>query len=136
MFNRIDQELDLSSKALSLRSYRQELLASNIANADTPNYKARDFDFKAALANSMGGAGGGGVQMSKTSAGHLDASDGSSGMPGVTVQYRGEYQSSVDGNTVNMDIERSNFIENSLQMEALLTFVHSHVQVMNLALQS
>ena len=133
MTNRIDQELDFSHKALNLRTYRQELLASNIANADTPNYKARDFDFKSALAGKMGNATMGDVQMIKTSAGHIDAAG--SGMPGVSVQYRSEYQGAVDGNTVNTDIERSAFAENAVQVEALLTFVREQVKAMNLALQ-
>ena len=134
MINRIDQELEFTHKALTLRNYRQELLASNIANADTPNYKARDFDFKSALAGSLGNATMGDVQMHTTSAGHIAATGGA--MPGVNLQYRSEYQGSVDGNTVNMDIERSAFIENSVQIEALLTFMHSNAQAMNLALQS
>src|SRR5262245_36887179 len=120
MIDRIDQELSFSRQALNLRTYRQEVLASNIANADTPHYKARDFDFKTALAGSMGGAASG-VTLNKTASGHLDASG--AGMAGVNLTYRGEYQGSVDGNTVNMDIERSAFAENSVQVEALLTFV-------------
>jgi flagellar basal-body rod protein FlgB len=132
MINRIDQELNFSRNALNLRTYRQELLASNIANADTPNYKARDFDFKTALAAKLGAAGGD-VAMNKTSAAHLDSAAG--GMPGVNTQYRSEYQGSVDGNTVNMDIERSAFAENSVHVEALLTFVREQVKTMNLALQ-
>lgn len=133
MINRIDQELNFSRNALNLRTYRQELLASNIANADTPHYKARDFDFKSALAGRLAGTTTGDVQMNKTAAGHLDAGGG--GISGVSVGYRGEYQGAVDGNTVNMDIERSAFAENSVQVEALLTFIREQVKVMNLALQ-
>jgi flagellar basal-body rod protein FlgB len=55
MINRIDSELGFHQRALSLRAYRQEVLASNIANADTPHYKARDIDFKASLQGAMGG---------------------------------------------------------------------------------
>lgn len=133
MISRLDQEINFTRNALNLRTYRQELLASNLANADTPNYKARDFDFKTALSGSMGGATVGDVQMSRTAAGHLDAAVG--GMPGVSVQYRGEYQGSVDGNTVNADIERSAFAENAVHVEALLTFIREQVKTMNLALQ-
>lgn len=133
MINRLDQELNFNRNALNLRTYRQELLASNIANADTPNYKARDFDFKAALAGRMGARTVGNVQMSMSSARHLDASG--SGIPGVSVQYRSEYQGAVDGNTVNMDTERSAFAENAVQVEAMLTFIREQVKVMNLALQ-
>ncbi len=128
----IDQELNVSRTALNLRTYRQELLASNIANADTPNYKARDFDFKNAFVTAMAGSNLGAVQLDKTSPMHLEATG--IGMPGVNTLYRGEYQGSVDGNTVNMDIERSAFAENSVQSEALLTFIREQVKVMNLAL--
>ena len=133
MSNRIDQELGFNSAALNLRAYRQEMLASNIANADTPHYKARDFDFKTAFANSMAAVNMDGVAMQKTSAAHLDGAG--AGMPGVNAQYRSEYQGSVDGNTVNMDIERSAFTENAVHSEALLTFIREQVKVMNLALQ-
>lgn len=133
MINRLDQELSFSRNALNLRTYRQELLASNIANADTPHYKARDFDFKTALAGSMGARAAGDVRMSKTSAGHLDVSG--SGVPGVSVQYRNEYQGAVDGNTVNMDIERSAFAENAVQVEAMLTFIQGKFRTLSLALQ-
>lgn len=133
MINRIDQELNFNRNVLNLRTYRQELLASNIANADTPHYKARDIDFKAALFGSLGARLVGDVQMNKTAAGHLDASG--SGIPGVSVQYRSEYQGAVDGNTVNMDTERSAFAENSVQVEAMITFIREQVKVMNLALQ-
>lgn len=128
----IDQELNPVRTALNLRTYRQELLASNIANADTPYYKARDFDFKSAFANAMTAANLGAVQLDKTSPMHMEATG--IGMPGVNTLYRAEYQGSVDGNTVNMDIERSAFAENSVQSEALLTFIRERVKVMNLAL--
>lgn len=133
MNNRLDQEINFSRQALNLRSYRQELLASNIANADTPHYKARDFDFKSALRATLGANSGSDVQLARTTAGHLGGSEG--GMPGVRTQYRSEYQGSVDGNTVNMDIERSAYTENSVQIETLLTFIREQVKTMNLALQ-
>ncbi|HTJ97594.1 MAG TPA: flagellar basal body rod protein FlgB [Rhodocyclaceae bacterium] len=121
MIDRLDKELTFSRTALGLRGYQQELLASNIANADTPNYKARDIDFKSALQNAMSGKGDGSVTMNTTSSRHLQG-DGATPY-GATLKYRTEYQSNVDGNTVNMDIERTAFAENSIQMEALLTFV-------------
>jgi flagellar basal-body rod protein FlgB len=134
MINRLDHELNFNRNALSLRGHRQEMIASNIANADTPHYKARDFDFKAALAGRIAGNATGDVQMSKTSAAHLDGAAG--GMSGVNTLYRSEYQGSVDGNTVNMDIERGAFAENSVHVEAVLTFIREQVKAMNLALQS
>jgi flagellar basal-body rod protein FlgB len=134
MINALDKELSFNRNALSLRGHRQEMIASNIANADTPHYKARDFDFKAALASRMSGNAVGDVQMQKTAAGHMDS--GSAGMAGVNTLYRSEYQGSVDGNTVNMDIERGAFAENSVHVEAMLTFIREQVKTMNIALQN
>jgi len=124
MLSGIDQQLGTLRNASNLRAYRQEVLATNIANADTPNYKARDFDFTAALENAK--AGRAGFTIAKTSARHLSAQD-SSGLgkvpAGVNVLYRTEYQANADGNTVNMDVERSAFAENAVQIEAALTFI-------------
>jgi flagellar basal-body rod protein FlgB len=134
MISRIDAELRTSQTALNLRAYRQELLASNIANADTPNYKARDIDFKAALGNALGnnGAIGGQLAPTRTSPRHLQA-DGVNSY-GAAVLYRTEQQSAVDGNTVNMDVERSNFAENAVQVEALLSFVRRELGDLNTAI--
>lgn len=135
MLDRIDRELAFSRNALNLRSYRQELLASNIANADTPHYKARDIDFKAALGKIMSGQGEQGqLQLTKTAPGHLGGGDGNP--LAAYTKYRGEYQSAVDGNTVNMDIERSAFAENSVQMEALLAFVNGDFKKLQTAITS
>ncbi len=132
MIDRIDSELNLQRTALSLRAYQQELLASNIANADTPNYKAKDIDFKSALKGALS-ARGEGVAMARTQSGHLAAAG--TGPLGAQVKYRTEWQGSVDGNTVNMDIERSAFAENAIHMEALLTFVRTRFKDMQTAIQ-
>lgn len=134
MLSRIDQDLQFTQTALNVRAFRQEILASNIANADTPHYKARDIDFKSAMASAMGRAPNmGPLTLDKTAQGHLDASGAN--RFGANVKYRGELQSSVDGNTVNMDTERSAFAENAVQMEALMTFVNQQFKMMNAALQ-
>lgn len=134
MINRIDQEFSFSQTALNLRAYRQEMLASNIANADTPNYKARDIDFKAALDGALGRTQGGALALAQTAAGHLPASGSNSF--GAAVKYRSEQQSSVDGNTVSMDVERAAFAENAIQMEAMLTFVNSKFKTLTAAVQA
>ncbi len=134
MVSRIDQETNFSQTALNLRAYRQELLASNIANADTPNFKARDIDFKTALAGALGNSGstsGSQLALAQTAPGHLAAPGGN--RFGAPLQYRSEYQSSVDGNTVNMDIERAAFAENAVQTEALLTFIRDKFKEMSAA---
>ncbi len=134
MLDRLDSELAFNRSALNLRSYRQELLASNIANADTPHYKARDIEFKSALADMMAGKTQGDLSLTRTSARHL-AGTGDSRY-GAELKYRTEYQGAVDGNTVNMDVERSAFAENAVQTEALITFVRDQFQEMTSALNA
>ena len=133
MLSRIDQELNVSETALGLRAYRQELLASNIANADTPHFKARDFTFKSNLDAALGKTPAGQLPLTQTDAGHLAAQGGN--RYGASLQYRTDYQSSVDGNTVNMDVERGAFAENALHMESLLSFVRDKFKELNLAVQ-
>jgi len=133
MISRIDQDMHFSQTALNLRAYRQELLASNIANADTPNYKARDIDFKSALDGALGKAQGGALALVQTAPAHLGAAGANS--YGAAVQFRGEQQSSVDGNTVSIDVERAAFAENAIQMEAMMTFINSRFKTLSSALQ-
>jgi len=126
MIGRIDNELGFYQKALSLRANRQQLLASNIANADTPNYKARDMDFASALKLAESG-GATGQALSVSNPRHLQPK-GSSGMLGTPALYRIPNQPSIDGNTVDMDIERSQFTDNSIHYQFLLDRVGSKVK--------
>lgn len=132
MIDRIDQHLGTLRNVANLRTYRQEVLASNIANADTPNYKARDIDFSAALKNALAGRGNGDLSVAKTSARHLDGAGGSGPAP---VLYRRDTQPSADGNTVDMDIERSQFAENAIFYEAGVTFISGRLRTMMAAIQ-
>lgn len=125
------QSLDVFSKALSLRTQRHQLLASNVANADTPQYKARDFDFSRAMQNAMSGRTGG-LAMNTTAAGHL--SSGSAGS--AQIQFRREVQSAVDGNTVDMDVERAQMAENAMHYEILTKLVSDRLQGMRAAIAS
>jgi len=136
MIDRLEQDLKFTRTALGVRGYRQELLASNIANADTPYFKARDVDFKSALGTALGKAGVDSatpLTMARTQAGHL-GNDGATPY-GVAVKYRTEYQGAVDGNTVNMDVERAAFAENALQTEALITFINNRFTNLNAAIR-
>jgi flagellar basal-body rod protein FlgB len=134
MLSKIDQELAFTQTALSLRARRQEVLASNLANSDTPNYKARDIDFAAALRSALGGTGGS-LALATTSPRHLDGSTlgGSASKNGGTL-YRSAVQPSLDGNTVDPDIERGHFAENAVQYQFLLERMRSSVEKMKLAL--
>ena len=115
MSNRLDDALRFNQTALNLRAARQELLASNIANADTPNFKARDIDFGNALKQVMSGSNAK-LQMAATDSAHLAGNEGKSVM-GAPVKYRVATQPSADGNTVDMDVERAQFAENALRYE-------------------
>lgn len=134
MTDRIDALLQVKRTALNARVYRQELLASNIANADTPNYKAKDIDFKGALEGALAGRTEGSLNLARTSARHLGSE--SSQAFGGAAKYRTEFQPNVDGNTVNMDVERAAFADNAIQMEAMLTFIRGDLSTLQMAMAS
>ncbi len=135
MIGDIKAHLGTYSEAMSLRTYRQQVLASNIANADTPGYKARDFDFQSAFESAMGRSQGvSGVRLEKTAAGHM--SGAGAGMDGVDLQYRTETQSAVDGNTVDMDVERSQIADNALQYQILAQFLSDKISGLRTAISS
>lgn len=133
MTNRIDDALSFQSRALGLRAYRQQLLAGNIANADTPNYKARDFDFSVALKDAVAGRSSGDLPLATTASGHIQGTAGSSGA--TRLMYRTPAQDAVDGNTVDMDLERSAFSENALQYQAGLSFITHQLKMLTAAVQ-
>ncbi len=133
MTSRIDEALKFHQTALSLRAARQELLASNIANADTPNYKAKDIDFASALQGALSGTTAN-LPLTGTSSRHLGGTAGESVM-GAPVMYRNVLQPSADGNTVDMDVERAQFADNALRYEASVKFVSDQVKDVLMALQ-
>jgi flagellar basal-body rod protein FlgB len=124
MTNKLDDLLNFHHQALNLRAHRQEVLASNIANADTPGYKARDIDFKAALAAAV----------------ERPAQAGSGQEPAATAPkpellFRHVLQPSIDGNTVDMDVERAQFAENSVHYEADIAVLTHEIRMMLAAIQ-
>ncbi|MDH6591139.1 flagellar basal-body rod protein FlgB [Variovorax sp. TBS-050B] len=136
MIDKLDAALRFNREALNLRTQRQEVLAANIAHADTPNYKARDFDFAGRLTQAMsqGRAAAGSLPMTTTSARHMQATS-SSAIPDGDLLYRVPSQSSIDGNTVEMDAERINFADNALRYEANLTVVSAKIKSLLAAAQ-
>jgi flagellar basal-body rod protein FlgB len=124
----IDAYLGVHAKALPLRSQRTEVLAANIANADTPGYRARDIDFKNALAaaskaqaaNQPGAPG----QMNTTQARHISTAQ-VSGTPAGELKYRTPLAPALDGNTVDTQLEQAAFAENSVRYQATLSFLSS-----------
>jgi flagellar basal-body rod protein FlgB len=139
MVDKLDDALGFYQQALNLRSYRQQVLATNIANADTPNYKARDIDFNSTLAAVQNDATGSGTRlaMTNTSTGHLAGNGGGAGVPGnPALLYRTTLQMSADGNSVDMDVERAKFADNALHYEANVTFISGQIKTMLAAVQS
>ena len=137
MIGKLDDYLRFNETALGLRSQRQELLASNIANADTPNYKARDIDFSSALANAVSKGTGATGGLATTAANHMAAAKDGATMPdGTPLLYRNAAQGSVDGNTVDMDVERNQFADNALRYEAGIMMINSQLKGLLTALQS
>lgn len=152
MLNKLDAALSFHQNALRVRGQRQELIAANIANADTPNYKARDLDFGAAMKNAMAGVTRAGLNnetakaaqtVAKTSALHLDGMPANltspnptfaNGAPGEPL-FRPIIQGSVDGNTVDMDVERNQFADNAIRYEASLTMINGQLKEMLAAIQ-
>ncbi|MBK09244.1 MAG: flagellar basal body rod protein FlgB [Cobetia sp.] len=136
MFDRLDSLMSFHQQALDLRAERQQVLATNIANADTPGYLARDIDFSATLAKATAGnAAAGPLALNTTQAGHQAASGAGLSL-GADLLYRVPTQPSLDGNTVDMDVERVNFADNSLHYEASLELLTGKIQGLRLAMQS
>ncbi len=133
MVNKLDELLRFQQTALSFRAAKQELLASNIANADTPAYKARDIDFASALKTAMAGSTHV-LPVAQTSPMHLAAKTGGS-VQGAPVLYRVPVQPSADGNTVDMDVERVQSADNALRYEASVRFISEQIKGMTVAIQ-
>lgn len=134
MMNKLDAALNFHETALRVRGQRQELLAANIANADTPGYKARDINFAETFKHALSGGPNGGLPAATTSAAHIQTSASSSGQPGG-VMFRSIIQGSVDGNTVDMDVERTQFADNALRYEASVTMISGQIKKMLAAVQ-
>lgn len=116
-------------QALKLRAFRNEILSSNIANADTPHYKARDFEFTSALRE----AGDDRLRLRRTSELHQAARD-ANGQP-VDVKYRVPTQPTLDGNTVETDLEQARFAENTVRYRASLSFLNGSINGLRYAIK-
>ena len=134
MLNRLTDTLSFQGDALALRAERQRLLASNIANADTPGYQARDIDFAKALreasadrtnaATAHGASGRAGA----TQPSHLPLAVGARAEPNLL--YAAPSQTSLDNNSVDLDRERAAFADNTVKYEATLRFINGNVRTM------
>lgn len=114
-----NEALGTYESALKLRAKRAEVLSSNLVNADTPNYQARDFDFHSALKSEL--ARNNAKKLQTTTTDHLNGGT----MAGVDLQYRTPTQPSIDGNTVDEHLEHSQFMQNSLEFQTTFTLLNS-----------
>ncbi len=148
MLNRIADHIDFQAQALLLRAERQRLVASNIANADTPGYQARDFDFAAALRDatrhlpSPGGSAGPGLrgnELGSPIARGMATAAGPGATPGrdgPRLNFATAAQSNLDGNSVDMDRERASFTDNAVRFEATLRFIGGSLRTLQDAMKS
>jgi flagellar basal-body rod protein FlgB len=141
--NKLDALLDFNATALRVRAQRQEILAANIANADTPNFKARDIDFASSLkkalesnaasaANNSAASSNGNIALTTNHSKHIPGGGG--GINEADLLYRPLIQGSVDGNTVDGDVERTAFVDNAIHYEANITMLNAQIKDMNAAL--
>ncbi|TSE34796.1 flagellar basal body rod protein FlgB [Tepidimonas charontis] len=156
MLNRMTERMDLLGQVLQLRAYRQQVIASNIANADTPGYVARDFDFKSALARVQGLGGSAvtaAVPAGQSAPAHARVPSAAEGLAGTDARhlrtvhsaagvvervrpvYTVQTQPALDQNSVDLDQQRANFVDNAVQYEATLRFINGHVKTMLAAIQ-
>lgn len=135
MLNKMTERLDFQSEALLLRAERQRAIASNIANADTPGYVARDFNFREALMAATSGPKPL-TLASTTAAGHipLQAQMSDEALK-AKLGYSVNSQPSLDSNTVDLDRERANFVDNAVRYEATLRFINGQAKTMLSAIQ-
>lgn len=128
----LDKVFGIHQQGVRLRAQRAELLASNLANADTPNYKARDIDFKQVLQQTESAASA--ANMKTTSSKHLQSNGFANGM-NAELQYRNPLQPSVDGNTVDTQHEKAQFIQNAVQYQVSLSFLSGKIKSLMTALK-
>ena len=142
--DKLDALFDFNATALRVRAQRQEILAANIANADTPNFKARDIDFAASLkkaleanmasaANNGAAGSNGNIALTTNHSKHIPGGGGG-GINEADLLYRPLIQGSVDGNSVDGEVERTAFVDNAIHYEANITMLNAQIKDMTAAL--
>ena len=142
MFAQLTSGLDFHANALVVRAERQRVIASNIANADTPGYAARELNFQEAMAQAAGSSGLSTTTASPSNSSHLAHTKHiplgtSSGELGGAqrLAYTTPTQPSMDGNSVDLDRERSKFVDNAVRYESTLRFINSQSKTLLSAIQ-
>ncbi len=127
----LDKAFGIHDDALLVRAERARMIAGNLANADTPHFKARDMDFRAVLGAVTDGAKGAVVRTTHPQ--HLPAGD--SRVPGAELLYRQPNQPSIDGNTVDPHMEKAAFMDNALRYQASLRFLGGKMRTLMTAIR-
>lgn len=143
MFANLTSVLDFQAKGLVLRAERQRVIASNIANADTPGFVGRDFNFKDAMESALGTnatslparAPTGGNEQGMTNARHIPLQPTTGQSSESRLGYTAQSQPAMDANSVDMDRERANFVDNSVRYEATLRFINGSSRTILSAIQ-
>ncbi|RUR31033.1 flagellar basal body rod protein FlgB [Vreelandella andesensis] len=141
MIDQLESAFNYHQQALGLRQARHDVLSANIANADTPNYKARDLDFASELKKAVAGSQpqqqqNGALTLARTSDRHLQGEGPTwRGVGSTELLYRIPDQPSLDGNTVDMDRERTQFADNAVRYQAALTIMNRRIQGLKNAMQ-
>ncbi len=145
MFANLTNALDFQSKALVLRAERQRVIASNIANADTPGYTGRDINFKQAMGQALGESSD--LRLAPSTSQSVSAAGTTHArhipLPSVTegaaanskLDYTVQTQPAMDGNSVDLDRERASFVDNSVRYEATLRFINGSSRTILSAIQ-
>jgi len=123
--NLFDTAFGIHERALDLRAQRLEVIASNIANVDTPYYKARDIDFKSVLNDAQ-------QTLNTTQAGHMKSSAVG---PQSHLVYSIPFNTSLDGNTVELSVEQAKYGKAAAQYQATLRFIEGDISGIRKALR-
>ena len=136
MFDKLTGTIDFHGKALVLRAERQRTIASNIANADTPGYAARDFNFRDAMSQAVAGQAQPGRAQASAAAhpAHLPLAP-REGTLGSQLGYGPQVQPAMDNNSVDLDRERGNFVDNAVRYESTLRFINGSSRTLLSAIQ-
>lgn len=127
---KLNDEFGIYEKSVKLRARRSEVLANNLANADTPGFKARDLDFRHILQEQAGRQ----TALKATNKAHFRTSSPNATAMG-NLQYRIPHQPSVDGNTVEPELEQARFSENAMRYQASLRFLDGRIQTLKTAIK-
>ncbi|SKB91718.1 flagellar basal body rod protein FlgB [Luteibacter sp. 22Crub2.1] len=134
MIDSSDKLFGVHAQALGLWQRRAEVISSNLANADTPGFLARDLDFKKAMTAATGATDGHTLQMASTEAGHIGGNPAVALDQANKLAYRAETQPTMDGNTVDTQVEQSQFAANAIHYQASLSFINAQIHTMRLAI--